>query len=250
MIGRTVLAALIAGLVAGLLAAVAHYALLDRMIMQAETYETAGAAAPAGHSHDHAAMTSASGTTPAAAEHDEHADHDAGWKPKDGFERISATVVAWGLAGAGFGLLLAGASLLSGVPLTTANALIWGVCGFIAVSLAPAAGLAPELPGMPAAELTSRQVWWVGTALATAAGIYLLAVKRHAPLAVLAALIVIALPHAIGAPQPAAYESAVPAGFAAAYVGKSLAVNALLWALIGLALGYILPRMTKELDHS
>ncbi|MEI2612914.1 MAG: CbtA family protein [Candidatus Promineifilaceae bacterium] len=42
----------------------------------------------------------------------------------------------------------------------------------LAFQLAPAFGLPPELPGMAAADLGARQVWWCGTALATGVGIF------------------------------------------------------------------------------
>ena len=38
-------------------------------------------------------------------------------------------------------VLLAGISLISGLPITKQNGLIWGLCGFLAICLAPAAGL-------------------------------------------------------------------------------------------------------------
>ena len=74
------------------------------------------------------------------------------------------------ITGAGFALLLAGVSLLTGLPITPKNGLIWGICGFLAATVAPGAGLAPELPGMPAGDLVLRQVWWVATIIATGAG--------------------------------------------------------------------------------
>jgi cobalt transporter subunit CbtA len=140
-------------------------------------------------------------------------------------------------------LLLSAVSLLSGLPITSGNALLWGLCGFFAASLAPAAGLAPELPGMPAADLTARQLWWTFTVAATGLAILLLARKRSWPW-LLAALALIALPHVVGAPQPASEESSVPAALAANFVGTSLAVSALFWAMLGLALGWLLPKTT------
>ena len=52
------------------------------------------------------------------------------------------------------------------------------MAGFAVFMLAPSLGLPPELPGMPAAELGPRQVWWLLTAAATAAGLALLAFRR------------------------------------------------------------------------
>src|SRR3974390_3265881 len=39
--------------------------------------------------------------------------------------------------------------------------LMWGLAGFAVFTLAPGLGLPPELPGVPAAPLLSRQLWWV-----------------------------------------------------------------------------------------
>ena len=46
---------------------------------------------------------------------------------------------------------------------------MWGLAGFAVFTIAPGLGLPPELPGVPAAPLLSRQIWWVTAVLATAA---------------------------------------------------------------------------------
>jgi cobalt transporter subunit CbtA len=228
MIGRTVLAALLAGLLVGLFISGIHQWRLTPLIAAAEAFEHTTEAAP--HAHD----SNAASTT---------ADHEQGdgWKPAEGFQRIAATSAAWMLSGMGFALLLAGVSMVTGLAITSKNAVVWGLCGFLAISVAPAAGLAPELPGMPAADLTARQVWWVATAVATAVGIYLISSRKGAGWLVAAALI-IAAPHLIGAPQPVSHDSAVPAALAASFVGNSMAVAALFWSLLGIGLGLALPR--------
>ena len=59
------------------------------------------------------------------------------------------------------------------------TALRWAIGGFLAVNLAPAVGLPPELPGMGGAHLAERQIWWVCTALGTGLGLYLITNVRH-----------------------------------------------------------------------
>ena len=77
-------------------------------------------------------------------------DHgDEGWAPADGWQRTFATTLTAAMTGAGFAAVLAAVSLISGLPITRQNGMIWGLCGFLAVTLAPAMGLPPELPGMP-----------------------------------------------------------------------------------------------------
>src|SRR5262245_38921629 len=145
MIGRVILAALLAGIAAGLFYGAVQHVRLTPLILEAEKYENASD----GHAHDHAAATEATAAqsmpTPAVQV---PAAEEEGWAPSDGAERTLYTFLASILAGAGFAAILAGVSLLSGVRITLRNGLLWGVAGFFAVHLAPAAGLAPELPGM------------------------------------------------------------------------------------------------------
>src|SRR6476646_7144880 len=168
MIGRVFLAALLAGIAAGLFYGAIQHVRLTPLILEAEKYEKAG-----GHEHDHAAMTATTTGTEAAAPAAEAAPEEEAWAPQDGAERTMFTFLASIVAGAGFAAILAGISVLSGVKITPRNGLLWGLAGFLAVHLAPAAGLAPELPGMPAADLMPRQIWWVGTIIATAVAIWL-----------------------------------------------------------------------------
>ncbi len=74
--------------------------------------------------------------------------------------------------------------------------------------IAPSLGLPPELPGIPA-PLTPRQLWWLATALATPIGLWLVVFRRSPPRAILA-LLLLAAPHLIGAPQLAEAPTYVP----------------------------------------
>ncbi len=240
MIGRVILAALLAGIAAGLFYGAVQHVRLTPLILEAEKYENAGD----GHANDHAAVattTSTEATGPAA----EAAPEQETWAPQDGAERTLFTFLASIVAGAGLAAILAGVSLLSGVRITPRNGVLWGLAGFLAVHLAPAAGLAPELPGMPAADLAARQVWWVGTIIATAVAIWLFT-QRIEMWAKIAAVILVALPHIIGAPQPPTHESGVPAGLSAEFAANTLAAAALLWLAIGGFLGFTMDRFVKE----
>lgn len=252
MIGRVLLAALLAGIAAGLFYGAVQHVRLTPLILEAEKYEKAG-----GHTHDHTAMATMTEAAPAQTTPEATvaqsapqaetpaAGEDEGWQPADGAERTLYTFLASILAGAGFAAILAGVSLLSGVRITPRNGLLWGIAGFFAVHLAPAAGLAPELPGMPAADLLARQVWWVGTIVATAAAIWLFT-QREEAWAKVAAIVLVALPHVIGAPQPPTHESGVPPGLTTEFAANTLAAAALLWVAIGVFLGYTMDRFVKE----
>ena len=227
MIGRVVLAVLLAGIAAGLIMGAIQHVRLTPLILEAETYETQG--------HDIAEGLAA----------DEHSFADDAWTPTDGWQRTFATTATQAMAGAAFAAILAGVSLLTGLPITRENGVIWGLCGFLAATVAPAAGLPPELPGMPAGDLLARQVWWAGTIAATAGGLYLVAVRRHT-WAVALAIVLIGLPHVIGAPIPVSHESAVPPHLAASFAANAIAAGAIFWSLIGIFLGLTLDRFAKD----
>lgn len=238
MIGRLVLAALIAGMAAGFIYGGVQHVQTTPLILAAEVYETAPA-------HDHAATAADPAVTPAPAQ--EHEEEE--WAPADGWQRTLSTTISSMITGAGFALLLAGVSLLTGLPITPKNGLIWGICGFLAATVAPGAGLAPELPGMPTGDLLLRQIWWVATIAATGAAIFLIATRREL-VWLAAAVILIALPHIIGAPQPLTHETAVPAGLAASFAANTIAASAVLWSLIGLFLGLALQKFGKDVYAS
>lgn len=234
MIGRVLLAALLAGIAAGLVMAVIQHVRLTPLILAAETYETAGA----GHSH---------GTGADGAAHDH--DGAGAWAPADGWPRTLATSATQAMAGAAFALLLAGISLLSNLRITRENGILWGLCGFLAVTVAPAAGLPPELPGMPAADLLPRKMWWLATIAATGIGIYLIATRREL-WALALAVVIIAAPHILGAPTPVNRESAVSASLAASFAANAIAASAVMWMLIGVFLGIAIPRAAKGLHDT
>jgi cobalt transporter subunit CbtA len=231
MIGRVLLAALLVGIAAGLVVGVLQHVRLVPIIHAAEVFEAAGNV----HTHD-----------PQQVEPHAHSHDAATWQPADGFERTAFTLLTTALAGAGFAALLTGLSFLFAVPITKENGLYWGLCGFVAISLAPAAGLPPTLPGLPEADVTHRILWWFMTVVMTAAALWFAAIWRvWWGLAI--ALVLILLPHMIGAPQPIATASAVPAELVKSFVGNSLALNGLLWILIGCGLGFALDKYKGEL---
>lgn len=205
----------------------------DPLIFHAEAFETsAPAETGAGivHTHD-------DGT---AHVHDETA-----WAPSDGIERTLSTAVTNLLVGFAVSLMLLGAMVIRGEPIDARRGLLWGVAGFAAVSLLPAFGLPPELPGTPAADIVDRQLWWLGTAFASAVGIALLVFGRDWRLmAAGAALLVV--PHVIGAPQPPSHDVPYPGGLAGQFVMASVVVSALLWSLSGLTAGWLHQRFSRD----
>lgn len=233
---NVVFVAALAGLVAGVvMAALQAYATVP-LILQAETFENAGGgeaapaeAAPAeDHSHD-------AGTP--AHEHDEE-----GWAPADGFERFFYTTLANIVTGIGFGLVLVAVSEFAGGIASWRQGLFWGFAGFAVFTLAPGLGLPPELPAMPAADLAARQVWWTGTVIATAAGLWLIAFRTSLPLALLGVALIVA-PHVIGAPQPESHDSPIPADLHHSFVVAVTVTNLVFWVVLGAAVGFFRNRV-------
>jgi cobalt transporter subunit CbtA len=226
---RIFFAAVLAGLAAGVVMSGLQQWKVAPTILAAEVYENAEAAAPpAVHEHEHADAATAT-----AHEHDEDA-----WAPQDGAERIFYTVLADILAALGFALVLAAVSTIVGLPVTAANGVIWGLGGFIVFHLAPAFGLPPELPGMPAADLGARQLWWWATALMTGAGLLGIAKYRNWT-AIGVAAVLILLPQIVGAPPEPDEVSAVPPQLATEFAAHALGVAAVFWLIVGPLFGYL-----------
>lgn len=235
------LVGLVAGLLAGLAVAVLQHFVTTPLILKAETYENAPDAPAAGTAPQSlwqgAMIQLAHGGGGHAAHEGEH-----DWKPGDGLSRTTFTGFATVLAGIGFALVLLAGMVAAGDAITLTTALGWAAAGFLATGLMPAIGLAPELPGSAAGPLLARQIWWGGTAVATAVALWLaLRVKR--PWAVVAALVVAALPFVIGAPEPESFVSKVPAELAATFAARSLALQAMLWLAVGAAVAFFWPRL-------
>jgi cobalt transporter subunit CbtA len=238
MLASIVFRAVKAGLAAGLIVAVAHQLWTVPLILRAETYEQAAerTVAPAG---------------PGAAAHEGHSgqaghDHgDDGWKPADGLERLAFTALADILTAIGFALLLSGAYVLSGRPVTWREGALWGLAGFAAFALAPGLGLPPELPGMPATALGPRQTWWLATAALTAGGLALLLLHRR-PWSVALAVLLIAAPHLWGAPAPATEPSPVPVPLWRDFVIAVTATSLLTWLLLGALTGLLHERDARR----
>jgi cobalt transporter subunit CbtA len=233
---NAVFAAAIAGLFAGLVMAAMQSFATVPLILEAETYE--GAEAPA---HDHGPAAA----TPAAPAAEAHSHEAEAWAPADGFERFAFNVLANVVTGLGFALVLIAASEFAGGIANWRQGLFWGFAGFAVFTLAPGLGLPPELPAMPAADLFARQVWWIGTVAATAAGLALIAFRGTAALSFLGVVLLVA-PHVIGAPQPDTHETPVPADLHHRFVVAVTVTNLLFWLVLGAAVGLLRQRFLAE----
>lgn len=210
-------AALIAGVAAGLAASAVQAARLWPLIAAAVVLE---AAEHGGHGHDHPVPS------------------EPAWSP-EGVLRHALTVAFNVVIGLGFGLMLNAlarlGSLRSGRAFTAGEGVLWGAAGFAACGLAPALGLPPELPGMVGGDLLARQIWWVATALCTGGGIALLAMAVG--MWRVAGIVLIVLPHLVGAPQGEGYGN-IPGEMGAAFAAASLVASAVFWVVLGAVSGW------------
>ena len=206
------------GALAGLvLFSVQHFTVVP-LIQAAETYEAAGHEAHSGASHE-----------------------DEGWQPAEGWERTSFTALTTVLTGIGFAAMLFGAMALAGKTINTRHGALWGLAAFACFSLAPALGLPPQPPGVAVADLHQRQLWWAGTVIATAVGVWLVAGPRRSWLLRACGAMCLLLPHLIGAPV-AIGQNRVPAELVHRFSIASVATSAMFWLLAGALGGLIYSR--------
>ncbi|SMF91938.1 cobalt transporter subunit CbtA [Azospirillum oryzae] len=239
LIRRLFTAALVAGVLSGTAASVVQQATTVPLILEAEKYEVvtpppATSASPAGApAHQHGPVREIGEGVPTTLD--------------EAMQRIGLTIAANLLTGVAYALLLGAAILLAGRPVDARRGLVWGMGGFVAVSLAPAFGLPPELPGMAGAELELRQLWWLSAAAGAGVGMAALAFARNR-LVIAAAILAAALPHLIGAPHPESAEGAVPPELAAHFVTASLGGAALFWAILGATCGWLMSGLVRETE--
>jgi cobalt transporter subunit CbtA len=227
----------LAGLIVGLVVTVAQHFGTIPLILAAEVYEQAAAAGQTDSAE--AAAPAAS----AAHEHD-HAAADA-WEPADGFQRNALTALFNVIGWIGFGLLLTGLLVLLRRPVTWREGFLWGLGGFAVFVLAPGLGLPPELPGMPAAPLGPRQIWWIATALATGIALWLIVFTRS-PLAAVVAVVLLMAPHLMGAPALDEIETNVPELLSHEFIVAVTLTTLLSWTLLGGLTGYFYQRFVAS----
>ncbi|SFI67794.1 CbtA family protein [Bradyrhizobium sp. Gha] len=234
-----VFASVISGLIVGLIVTVVQQFGTVPLILKAEVFEKAAET----HQHEATPQPAAAGHDRAGHDHAAHehgaGDHDHGagaWEPRDGFERNAYTAAANVLTAIGFALLLAGFFALrsgaTGASVRWHEGLLWGLAGFAVFTLAPGVGLPPELPGVPVAPLLSRQIWWLAAVLAAAGGLALIAFRRSVPAAI-SGVILLILPHLIGAPDLANIETNVPSSLSHQFVTAVTVTSLVFWTLLG-----------------
>ncbi|MFJ3486959.1 CbtA family protein [Pseudomonas sp. NPDC090202] len=221
------------GLLAALLLTLFQSFSVAPLILQAETYEKSAPVEV--HEHAEGAM--------AGHVHDEEA-----WEPEDGWQRILSTTGGNLVVAVGFSLMLAALYTLR-APRSIGQGALWGLAGFAVFVAAPTMGLPPELPGTAAADLTQRQIWWIGTAASTAVGLALIVFAHNWLLKALGVAILV-VPHLIGAPQPAVYSALAPEELEHQFKIASWLTNAAFWVAMGVISAWLFRRHDAKLTQS
>jgi cobalt transporter subunit CbtA len=218
---------LLAGAATGLVVALLQLFLIQPLIVEAERYETGVLVLPGS-------------ATVAPEVVEDHSDSVA--SEASGLLRAAFTVLFLTLTWSGFGLLavagIATAQLVA--PNRPITVLGVAMAGFATAALAPALGLPPELPGMPAADLEARQIWWVWSVASMVAALAI-GVRSQVWSARLVALAVDASPHIFGAPSAPLAAATIPPDLTALYVARVLGVSFAGW----LVMAFVLHRLSR-----
>jgi len=163
---------------------------------------------------------------------------------RDGLS-IGFTIVVY----AGYALILVAAMALAtmrmGVTVTARQGILWGIAGFVAVHFAPGFTLAPEVPGVAAADVYERQIWWFLTVAAASVAVWLIGFGRNWMSWGIAAILLLA-PHVIGAPEPDVFTGPVPTELGALFASRALGTGLAAWVILGLFAGYFWNRETLQ----
>lgn len=221
MFSRILTSALFAGAAAGLIASLLQLVFVQPVLLHAELYESGQLV------HFGAEAVSAHPELP-------------GFDPlRDGLS-VFFTVLVY----CGYALILVAAMAFAserGHAISARTGIIWGICGFLTVHFAPGFTLAPEVPGVAAADVHARQAWWFATVITAGIGIWLIAFGRS--WAVWGAAIILLLaPHVIGAPEPDTFTGPVPTELGALFAARAFGVGLVAWVLTGLFAGYFWQR--------
>ncbi|MFK7834699.1 MAG: CbtA family protein [Sulfitobacter sp.] len=228
MYARFLISALFAGAATGLIAGLLQLYFVQPVLLHAELYE--------GGELVHF------GAQKAVTAHPELPDFDI---MRDGLSLIFTMLTYTGYAL----IMLAAMSIAEdrGARIDGRTGLVWGVAGFVAFHLAPGFTLAPEVPGVAAADVTARQIWWFATAGAAAVALWLIAFGQSWMMWGIAVILLLA-PHVIGAPEPDVFTGPVPTEIGALFAARAFGVGLAAWVILGGFAGYFWQREGAHAD--
>ena len=161
------------------------------------------------------------------------------------WDRAFLSAISNIITGVGFSLILVACFSLCKAKIGTRQGVVWGMAGFGVISLAPALGLPPEIPGVFTADVGTRQMWWFICVGGTASGLWML-IFRSGIFWMPFGIILIVLPHLVGAPQPTQIGGLVPPEIASKFVSASLVTSAIFWLTLGWLSGFFWQRFENR----
>ena len=93
--------------------------------------------------------------------------------------------------------------------------------------------------------MVDRQLWWIGTAVATGAGL-LAAARLRNVYGYAIAVVLIAAPHVIGAPQPETSGGLAPEELERKFILVTIATSLVFWLVLGVLTGAFFKRYANE----
>lgn len=228
MFSRILTSALFAGAAAGLIAALLQLAFVQPVLLHAELYESGELV------HFGGEAVSAHPELPGMFSE---------------LTRDVLSIVFTMLTYTGYALVMVALMSVAegqGHKIDGRTGVLWGLAGFVAFHFAPGFTLAPEVPGVAAADVAARQVWWFATVAAAGVAMWLIAFGGNIISYVIAAVLLMA-PHVIGAPEPDVFTGPVPTEIGALFAARAFGIGLAAWVLVGSFAGYF---WQKEASHA
>ncbi|MDY8110293.1 CbtA family protein [Fulvimarina sp. 2208YS6-2-32] len=220
MFKQIIAGAILAGAGAGLCASLLQIVFVQPVLLHAELYES-GQLVHFGSASDVSADQAVAGFD---------------------LQRDSLTTAFNLLVYTGYALILTALMALAqlrGATISARNGLVWGACGFFVVQFAPGFSLAPEVPGVAVVDVQTRQLWWTMTVAAAGIAVWLAAFGRS-PAAWGAAIVLLLLPHIVGAPEPEFFAGPAPTELGALFVSRAYGVSLAAWTALGILSAFFL----------
>ena len=233
MIRQIFLTAIISGFTAGIFLTGIQSLKVTPLILSAEVFEDGELITYTSKNHKNTNIQSTNNHHDEIAHvHDNSHEHEAeAWGPEDGNERFFYSLITNIFLACGFAFILS-AIYLYIKELNLKNGLISGFVVYLSIFALPSLGLSPELPGTLAAELQDRQIWWISTVVLSSFAFIILFFNKNKMYQALA-IILLFLPHIIGAPMPSVHGGTAPQAMFEEYIIATYITNAVFWLFLG-----------------
>lgn len=231
MIRQIFLTALISGLIAGIFLTGIQSLRVTPLILASEVFEDGEIITYTSKNHNNSNIQNTNNHHDEIAHaHDNSHEHETG-AAKDDNERLFYSLITNIFLACGFAFILS-AIYLYIKELNIKNGLISGFVVYLSVFALPSLGLSPELPGTLAAQLQDRQIWWISTVVLSSFAFIILFFNKNKIYQALA-IVLLFLPHIIGAPMPSVHGGTAPQAMFEEYILATYITNAVFWLFLG-----------------